>query len=426
MTTVHYKYLRIIGLILTILIFVGHYFLPQKRVSIHPLATSHPQLYGYADPQSGESAYWVNESVNEWACLYKQEHVYGCGWDVYWDENYTKGIDLSVYESIELNIHYEGSASRVRVYMRNYNSAYAKEKDSLSNKMLSMTFRTDEADKPVIIHLNEFNVASWWLREREIPRQWSRPEFENITKIGVDFVEKGAHFTRVDSIVLLGKWIKTEALILLVLAFWMSVFLLEGVVRFYQLYIKSINENRLITELQLKQLNLEEEKVSLKDIVDHDPLTGIFSRQALESHVKGLFCDRASVAEYGVLLLDLDRFKNVNDTYGHDVGDTVLKVFATVIADTLRQDDFFARWGGEEFVVICKSNNISALFNLAEKLRETIAQTCFSEDLDLKISVSIGMSSMHSDEDFDDVFNRADEALYGAKAKGRNRVEYKV
>lgn len=124
------------------------------------------------------------------------------------------------------------------------------------------------------------------------------------------------------------------------------------------------------------------------------------------------------------MLMDLDHFKQINDTYGHDMGDKVLKAFAAAMAANLRAEDIFARWGGEEFIVICQNKSAHALFNFAEKLREITANYTFGADFELKIHVSIGITMAYKGDAFDEVFKRADKALYKAKQGGRNRVEF--
>ena len=383
-------------------------------------------IYGYIDPVNGQNSSWSNQGNHEWVCEYAPTHRHGCGWDVYWDPNYVNGIDFSRYNAVEISLKYEGTASRIRVYMRNYNPAYATPNDASSNKFLAMNFRLSEIEKPVVIKLSEFSVASWWLRERNIRRRWSLPEFDNITKIGVDFIEKGSHKTQVESIVLIGSWIRTETLLSSILAFWMSVFLLEGIVRFYQLYKKSQYSRLRIQELRDKQHQLEKEKENLRELADTDPLTGIRNRTGITAHINSLFADPNTAPNFGLMLLDIDHFKVLNDTHGHDLGDAVLKAFAATMSLNLRSEDTFARWGGEEFIVISHQNSARVLFDLAEKLRKITANYKFGANHDLNITISIGLSSARKGDNFENLFKRADTALYRAKQNGRNRVEFET
>lgn len=417
------KHLLAFGLLATALIFIGYYFLPEKRVQLHPGDASVPRMYGFIDAQTGNSGSWINEAEHEWLCNYEPDHEFGCGWEVYWDPYFTNGMDFSRYDAVEISLDYTGPAKRIRLYMRNFNSAYASSNDSPSTKFLSMTFPVQEAAAPVRVRLVEFNVASWWLQEFNVRRRWALPEFDNITKIGVDFIEPGIHKTRVNTIVLIGKWIHTETLLLIILGFWMTVFLFDGLVRFYLLLKKSQQERQLIRILEEKQRSLEEGRKALRELADTDPLTGVYNRTGAETHIKKWFSDAGATTTVGIMMLDLDHFKKINDTYGHDMGDKVLRAFATLMAANLRSEDIFARWGGEEFVVICKTRSRDTMLQLANKLREITGRQSFGAELELRITVSIGLAIACPGEKFDAAFKRADKALYRAKQGGRNRVE---
>ena len=127
-----------------------------------------------------------------------------------------------------------------------------------------------------------------------------------------------------------------------------------------------------------------------------------------------------------MLLMDIDKFKNYNDTYGHQQGDAALKAFAKVASETLlRAVDFAARWGGEEFVILLPGTGVKGAVEIAEKVRKNIENTIIpTEDGDItKVTVSIGISSMvpETDSSVKEYIECADKALYKAKESGRNR-----
>ncbi|MEH6470844.1 MAG: sensor domain-containing diguanylate cyclase [Halopseudomonas sp.] len=160
----------------------------------------------------------------------------------------------------------------------------------------------------------------------------------------------------------------------------------------------------------------------LKTLAMSDPLTGLANRRHLWEHAKQLI---AAAERYqfsrSVIMLDIDHFKRVNDTYGHDVGDEVIKALADTIADAARETDLACRLGGEEFAIVLSHTNVDQAIKLAERLRQRVALLSFSSpQWDLSITISLGVAVL--DKDLDDALKQADEALYFAKNNGRNQV----
>lgn len=158
----------------------------------------------------------------------------------------------------------------------------------------------------------------------------------------------------------------------------------------------------------------------------HDDLTQVFNRrqmfQILERE-KALG-DRG-VHPFSICIFDLDHFKRVNDTYGHDRGDTVLRTVAQTIQKNLRDIDHIARYGGEEFILILTNSGVSEAMQCAERVRRlTEALTFEGMPETFRVTISVGVTKYTPSEDIRSSINRADIALYRAKAQGRNRVEY--
>jgi diguanylate cyclase (GGDEF)-like protein len=121
-----------------------------------------------------------------------------------------------------------------------------------------------------------------------------------------------------------------------------------------------------------------------------------------------------------IVFFDIDHFKNVNDTYGHLVGDEVLRHIARLVKSTLRQSDMVARWGGEEFILLLPDTPLDSAARVAENLRAIIEHETF--DVVEHISCSFGVSVLRENETDDELLQRVDELLYQAKTRGRNRV----
>ncbi len=122
-----------------------------------------------------------------------------------------------------------------------------------------------------------------------------------------------------------------------------------------------------------------------------------------------------------MIMADIDHFKQINDTYGHLVGDEVLKVLVTRIGSRIRQEDFLVRWGGEEFLIVMRTNREYAV-KIAESLRKVVSGKPVEKVGDVTMSFGVCCGKIGSEKDFYNLIHRADEALYAAKQAGRNRV----
>ena len=150
-----------------------------------------------------------------------------------------------------------------------------------------------------------------------------------------------------------------------------------------------------------------------------DRLTGIYNRGRFEA-VLSLWIKNMRHNPFSLLLFDIDDFKKVNDMYGHTAGDQVLVGIADVVTAKIRDDDIFARWGGEEFVVLFSKTGLEQATELAERLRKAVASNVYGEAG--KITISIGVVEYRQGESITDFVKRADEKMYEAKKTGKNRV----
>lgn len=164
----------------------------------------------------------------------------------------------------------------------------------------------------------------------------------------------------------------------------------------------------------------------LKNQAVRDPLTSLYNRRYFEEEVtKRIALSRMNGGSYSVLMIDADKFKNVNDTYGHKVGDKVLIELSATCERALRDNDIVARYGGEEFVIYLADVTAEKAKTVADRLRETISKlVIYSDDgKPFGFTVSIGISSSEISDNIDTLIKTADEALYRAKENGRNRCE---
>ena len=158
----------------------------------------------------------------------------------------------------------------------------------------------------------------------------------------------------------------------------------------------------------------------------YDPLTGLNNRRSLERRLPAMIeSARERGAALTMMVLDIDHFKRVNDTYGHDVGDLVLKGFGAQLQETVRGGDLICRLGGEEFVVVMPGVGLSEAARIAERARRTTESRDFALEGaagSVSITVSIGLAEWRKPWDSAEFYRRADQALYLSKSTGRNRV----
>ncbi len=177
-----------------------------------------------------------------------------------------------------------------------------------------------------------------------------------------------------------------------------------------------------IKRSQTRELELQDERnkvLQRQATVDH--LTGLYNRQYFNHRLAE---EKARSDRYNttlsMVIFDIDKFKQVNDTYGHLIGDDVLKQISRLVYSNIRPPDTLARWGGEEFALLVPENDLEATMSFAEKLRLLIESHAFP--VDWWITCSFGVSEFRKGENAGDFINRSDQALYKAKESGRNRV----
>ena len=157
-----------------------------------------------------------------------------------------------------------------------------------------------------------------------------------------------------------------------------------------------------------------------------DKLTGIANRQSLDARLHGMIAEQHEQDESGfaIMFIDIDDFKKVNDSFGHDTGDKVLQMVAQTIQKNLRRSDIVGRWGGEEFLVILyQVNSEKAVKNIAEKIRMLIEYSRLDlEKTRISVTVSIGATLLTKEDTIKSVVDRADQLMYNSKTAGKNQV----
>lgn len=185
----------------------------------------------------------------------------------------------------------------------------------------------------------------------------------------------------------------------------------------------SVNQelNNLTRQLNLKNRDLNRALTKIETISRTDSLTGLANRRYFNERIAELIsrADRKSLP-VSLIMTDIDKFKRVNDTFGHDVGDRVLEGYARLMQENTRSEDLVARFGGEEFIILLDLTDTKEALHFAERIRTTLSRTDLMDNGEF-ITASFGVSRYIRGEGRDAFIKRADTALYEAKTTGRNR-----
>lgn len=220
-----------------------------------------------------------------------------------------------------------------------------------------------------------------------------------------------------------------SSFVIFVLFFFFSILFSNMIKKKFISYRNNIEDKTKELELTNKTLEekVEERTKELKELSNRDPLTNLYNRRYLDDVSEELMLlAKRNCTNLSVLMIDIDMFKNVNDSYGHDVGDEVIKFLAKKLLSSLRESDIVSRIGGEEFAVILPDTSLANAKNKAEEIRKEVELINFllEDKTIINFTISTGVSTLDSilDSSFDNILKRSDEALYEAKHSGRNKV----
>ena len=190
-----------------------------------------------------------------------------------------------------------------------------------------------------------------------------------------------------------------------------------------KLHLEKLKTQKALENLRIAEKMLEKRNLELKKISVTDKLTKIFNREKIDNELKKeLFrCERTKEL-FSIIMLDIDYFKSVNDTFGHQVGDDVLVEFTSIIKKHIRRIDTLGRWGGEEFIIICPHTSKNGAIKMADEIRKLIELHSFP--IVGKKTASFGVTTYQEDDNENSIIHRVDMAMYQAKNSGRNKVVF--
>lgn len=383
-------------------------------------ATLHDDTYS-----SGNSvAQWLDQDQQIWKCSIGNTFVNPyCSMQISLTSKAGTGLDFSKFDKLKIWLSYNGDSQYIRLYLRNRNPKYFMIGDVSTTKYNIVELPVKGLDGGMEINMRDFKVADWWLVQKGIALSDSHPEFNDVLFIEVQTgsqVRHGEHIIQLKRLEFTGSLITEQSLYKAIVILWTSMIFIVLIFRFVKIK-RELNAHRNYQDELVsinKLLNLQNKK--FEDLAKTDHLTGLLNRIGIrEPLYQGLKKWQESRRPFAFLLIDIDHFKRVNDVYGHDVGDEILKAVAKLLSENVRKTDFLARWGGEEFILVCPGTNLEQAYSVAEHLRIKLEEANLHPQT--PITASFGVAAM-TQADLDHLFKSADEALYEAKGLGRNCV----
>ncbi len=418
-------------LLITIALLLSTETLLSRKITLSPENIKHFEIY--TDSQSGGNT--TSETIDshqifEWRCkmINSTLEFPFCSYQIILRQNddWKNGIDLSLFHTFKLWLKYEGNATSLRVFLRNYSTDFGSTDDFTSTKYNSLDVNVEHLQDGLTFNFSNFNVPDWWQRERNLAPIFMSPDFSNVVSLDIQTgssVKEGTHHFKFKKIELHGQWISTANWYFGILVFWIFFIFFKSLRS--QLSLRSRIQSSEARASQLSELNQNLDKKSKKLLQKSitDPLTGAYNRNGANQCIKAAQGElKSKDLSFSMILLDIDHFKLINDTYGHDAGDKVLIELSSLTQKNIRASDAFIRWGGEEFVIICRNTQINEANNIAEKLKELISTSIHIGDKFVTSSFGVVEINETSDTAMDDALKAVDTALYEAKSTGRNKV----
>jgi diguanylate cyclase (GGDEF)-like protein len=402
-------------LLLTAGAIIGKDTLLERTLVYSPRTLAPENLKVFSDHDAGGGTTTRDLGPLKWACDLRGGNAYPyCGYEFFIDHNRgAHGADLTNMRSLAVTLMYQGLSTSFRVHLKNFDPRYSTLADDESPKYLRVEADTTPGKWQTATFVpSDFGVADWWLRKRKLAPEFGKPQFDNVTSFIIETGSEaplGHHVFEVRNITIRKAILSDAQWYSLLLGTWIAMIVVYLGYRVANLR-KALKERRTLEDLALRDA---------REAANRDPLTGLLNRRGLGERFDMLVHDRGKAVSTAVILIDIDHFKRLNDTQGHDYGDEVLAAFAKVINRNVRVVDVTARWGGEEFVVVCADVDRKGAQRIAEKLRACVEAFDFGRGG--LVTASFGIHWVAAiDTDLTALVAQADKALYVAKADGRN------
>ena len=323
------------------------------------------------------------------------------------------------FDRIVVRARSAGTApGRYRIYIRNVD-AFSEPGNWSSQRQNESNFEAAAEYRDIVIPRESFKVPTWWLESYGLGPEDGVPRFDKAVEISLStgaLSRSGSGVLEIESISIEGRWVPKIQLYRLLLVLWAAGILFIALRRNIRSAKRMLAARNRVERIRDINRSLSRERLRMTRIAYRDELTGVLNRAGLNEKIAEILDNRSLHGfPFCLILFDVDDFKTINDTRGHAAGDRALADLTALIKDLIRDTDLLCRWGGEEFVIIGTGTTLEKGVSLAEKLREAVAQS------DLGFTCSFGVAE-NPEDDFEGIFQAADDALYEAKHSGKDKV----
>lgn len=423
-------------LLATSLVLVLHYSGPQRQLDLKN--TYGQQAFIYDDrPRGGKSvADYIKSPGDGFLCKLVDSNIYKyCGYGINFqdherdapgdDNTSIQYVDLSRFTQLYIDMDYEGPAAHVPFGIRTLLSddAYQYIDTNVEpNTLATYRVAASSLDRPYTLALKRINMSTRWMTDKKIPGSFAKPDLTRVSSFGIQIPSsfpQGTYRFEIRKLTLTGPWIAADTLYASIFFFWTGFIALLSL-----LQLRQIRKQKIATRSRIKELSAARDEILnvsrvFEEIAHHDQLTGLLNRQGFKDGA-GEHLEANPQAKFTIILLDLDHFKQINDSYGHNKGDDILAVAARCIKSQVRSADICARWGGEEFLIACPETCDAEAIVIAEKIRKALKAYRDSEIPSLQLTGSFGIAEHTPRDSVIYTIERADTALYEAKERGRD------
>lgn len=405
----------LIASVATVVAAFAYDLLPERRLTLVPHAEKELVLF-FDGKRGGRSrGYWDDQQASQAVCeINPGERFPYCGMLLSLGDGHAQGLDFSNYKGIRLNFKYSGPARRLRIFMRNHEPLFSEPGKIETAKFNNISVPVEDLERPIYLSLSDFSVAEWWQQASGVPRELAQPAFFNVVKFGFDLpstVPSGRHELQLERLEVVGQWLTKNQWYLALLLGWVFVVVLW-------LVQNGIKIRRRLAKDALRLTGLIEAREDLSIAAETDPLTGVMSLTELR-HVIHKLGGKSGNPSFAIALIDIDDFRRICSHYGHDAGNETLKAVSRILIRESRATDAIFRWSDDRFLLVASGTGQIELAVVAEHIRMGVHRYPFyHEGKVFNVSVSIGTGESASEQDFEQTFARANQALLKAKASG--------